>query len=164
MRSAWIVAGLVALIAAGAGVAARRPVVRQPIRFDHAKHIAAGSDCNSCHDGVDDQSFAGLPTLDTCLQCHDQPMSKDPEEKKVRDAAERKVEPAWQRVYRMPAHVYFSHRRHVTLAKVACAVCHGDVAQSHEPQPRPAVDQTMAWCLACHTQRHASTDCIACHR
>ncbi len=164
MRSSWIVAGLVVAIAGGATAAVRRPVVHQPIAFDHAKHMAAGADCTGCHGTVEEQTSAGMPDLDTCMQCHDQPMSKSPEEAKLRVYAGRHEAPAWQRVYREPAHVYFSHRRHVVVAKVACGTCHGAIAKATEPPPRPAVNQTMAWCLQCHEQRHATTDCIACHK
>ena len=164
MRSSWIVAGLVVLIAGGAAAASRRPAVRQPIAFNHAKHIAAGLDCTGCHGTVEEQAFASMPTLDTCMDCHEEPMSKSPEEKKVRAFAARHEEPPWQRVYRMPVHVFFSHRRHVVVGKVACATCHGDIAKATEPPTRPAVDQKMAWCLECHEKRHASTDCIACHK
>ncbi len=164
MRSSWIVTALVLLIAGGAAVAARPAAVRQPIAFNHAKHIAAGADCTGCHETVGEQSFAGLPTLDTCMQCHEDSMSKDPEEKKVRAYAARHEEPPWQRVYREPAHVFFSHRRHVVVAKVACRLCHGDMAKATEPPARPFVNQKMAWCLQCHEQRHASTDCISCHK
>lgn len=162
MRSSWIVAGLVVLIAAGAAVAARTPAVHQPIRFNHAKHVAAGVDCDGCHATVSEQAFAGMPTLDTCMQCHDD--AKTPEEKKLKAFEAAHAEPAWQRVYRMPAHVYFSHRRHVALGKVQCAVCHGSVDKATEPPARPAVKQTMTWCIACHEERRASIDCIACHR
>jgi len=164
MRSAWIVVGLVVAIAGGAAAAARRPAVRQPIAFNHAKHIAAGADCTGCHGTVEEQAFAGLPDLDTCMQCHDEPMSKSPEEKKLRVFAARKQDPPWQRVYQEPPHVYFSHRRHVVVGKVPCATCHGDMTKATEPPTRPAVNQKMAWCLECHQQRHASTDCIACHK
>lgn len=163
MRSSWIVAGLVVLIAAGAAVASRRPAVEQPIRFNHAKHVAAGVDCDGCHATAGEQTFAGMPTLDTCEQCHDE-KPKTAEEKKLAAFALAKVEPAWRRVYRMPGHVFFSHRRHVTVGKVRCAECHGAIEKATEPQTRPAVKQTMDWCMACHEERHASLDCIACHR
>ena len=163
MRSSWIVAGLVMLIAAGAAVAARRPVVRQPIQFNHAKHVAAGVDCDGCHATVAEQSFAGMPDLDTCLQCHDD-APKTPDEKKLKAFEAAHTQPVWQRVYRMPGHVFFSHRRHVKVGKVACATCHGAVEKATAPPARPAVSQTMAWCMACHRERHASVDCIACHR
>ncbi len=163
MRSSWVVAGLVVLIAAGAAVASHRPAVRQPIQFNHAKHVAAGVDCDGCHASVSEQAFAGMPTLDTCLQCHDE-APKTAEEKKLKAFADAHTEPAWQRVYRMPAHVFFSHRRHVTVGKVKCASCHGAMEKAVEPPEGPAVKQSMAWCMSCHEERHASLDCIACHR
>jgi hypothetical protein len=165
MKSSWIVAGLALVIAGGGYLAARpRPAVHQPIRFNHAAHVLAGVDCDGCHATVKEQAFASLPKLEDCMQCHDQPLTKDPEEKKLKAYEAAHAEPAWQRIYRMPAHVYFSHRRHVVLAKVECAVCHGAMDKAKEPPVRPAVEQTMTWCTACHQKRHASIDCIACHR
>ncbi len=165
MRSSWIVAGLVLLVAAGGFVAAHaRPALRQPIRFSHKAHVAAGVDCDGCHASVAEQAFAGMPKLDGCMDCHDQPLTKNPEEKKLKQYQAAHAEPPWLRVYQEPAHVFFSHRRHVALAKVPCATCHGAMQKATEPPVRPAVEQSMAWCIACHQQRHASVDCIACHR
>ena len=165
MKSSWIVAGLVVLVAGGGFVAAHpRPVVRQPIRFNHKAHVAAGVDCDGCHATAAEQAFAGMPTLETCMDCHDQPLTKDPEEKRLKAYQAAKTDPPWVRIYTEPAHVFFSHRRHVQLAKVPCATCHGPMPQATEPPLVPAVKQSMTWCLECHRQRHASIDCIACHR
>ncbi len=165
MRSSWIVAGLVLLVATGGFVAAHaRPVAKQPIRFSHKAHVAAGVDCDGCHATVSEQAFAGMPTLETCMDCHDQPLTKDPEEKKLKAYQAANADPSWVRIYTMPAHVFFSHRRHVLLGKVPCASCHGAMQKASQPPVTPAVEQSMKWCIACHQQRHASIDCIACHR
>ena len=78
--------------------------------------------------------------------------------------AEKGEEIPWQRVYRMPGHVFFSHQRHVTLAKVQCPICHGAIEKAVTPPTRPAVNQEMDWCIACHESRQVSVDCNACHR
>jgi hypothetical protein len=70
----------------------------------------------------------------------------------------------WRRIYDLPDHVYFSHRRHVTVARIECAECHGDVPNLTRPASYPLVDHTMDWCTGCHVARGASTDCIHCHR
>jgi c(7)-type cytochrome triheme protein len=77
---------------------------------------------------------------------------------------DQKKEVPWVRIYRLPDHVYFSHRRHVGAGKLRCQTCHGQVQQFTEPAPRPVVEPTMDNCIDCHRQKKASVDCNACHR
>jgi len=70
----------------------------------------------------------------------------------------------WEQVYAEPDYVFFPHRRHIAVAKLACAECHGDVRNMTEPVLRPVVNQSMNWCMNCHQQKRASVDCIACHK
>lgn len=164
-RGIWIVVTLVILVAGGVMVAHRlEPGVRQPIQFNHAKHKAQGLQCSACHQHVEEQAFAGLPRVETCMLCHSVPQTKSAEEEKVRQFAEKDKNIHWQRLYRMPGDVFFSHRRHVILAKVECQTCHGAIGEAMAPPGRPAVNQSMEWCLACHEKRQASLDCNACHR
>ena len=69
---------------------------------------------------------------------------------------------AWQRVYgwNEEAHVRFNHEPHIR-AEVACATCHGDVAQMADA--KRVVEHTMGFCVACHEARHVSNDCLTCH-
>lgn len=141
-----------------------RPPVTQPIAFNHKKHaVELSLPCTTCHQSVEGQTFAGLPQTATCLMCHAAPLSKNPEEEKIRQfAAEKEVIP-WQRIYRTPPDVFFSHRRHVAVGKVECATCHGKMAEQMVPPSRPLVKQTMTWCINCHQERKVSVDCNACH-
>jgi hypothetical protein len=67
----------------------------------------------------------------------------------------------WPRIFALPDFVYFTHRAHVG-AGVACAACHGDVAaEAAVAQEQPF---TMGRCLSCHDQRHATRDCLGCHK
>ena len=91
-------------------------------------------------------------------------ITESPEEEKIRQYAAKGMEIPWQRVYRVPSHVYFSHRRHVTLGGLDCAACHGDVKGSSVPVTRPAVVLDMKACMDCHQKRQASNDCDGCHR
>lgn len=139
--------------------------VSQPIRFNHKKHAGElNLPCATCHQTVERQTFASLPQVETCLGCHTAPLTQNPEEEKIRKFAAKKEKIAWKRIYRMPGHVFFSHRRHVSLAKVECATCHGKMAELTEPPTRPLVQQTMSWCIACHQEKRASVDCNACHK
>lgn len=43
------------------------------IKFDHAQHIEAGSECNACHANVPTKTVAtrdDFPTMDRCIACH----------------------------------------------------------------------------------------------
>jgi hypothetical protein len=59
------------------------------------------------------------------------------------------------------AMIHFDHGAH-TRAEVKCETCHGDVGQM--TLARRVVDTAdMAWCIDCHLEREASTDCVTCH-
>jgi len=148
------------------------PEVVQPIAFDHHRHVAgkSGIACTSCHDTVDKETFAGLPQVDTCMSCHKiikrmspAKLALKPELSKLKEFVSAGWIP-WNRVYSQPDYVFFSHRRHVVVAKLDCANCHGDMGSLSSPPIRPAVDQSMDWCMNCHQQRQASTDCVSCHK
>jgi hypothetical protein len=138
--------------------------VQQPIRYNHKKHVAMGLDCSGCHKYVMTASFAGLPTVDDCMTCHQAPVSESPEAKKIARFAKDPGGIPWRQVYSVPTHVFFSHRRHAQLAKIGCEVCHGDMKNRTEPVERPVRKMTMAWCMNCHKRHGASLDCVACHK
>ena len=136
----------------------------QPIAFNHAKHIENGMTCTDCHLGVESQAKATLPTLATCLSCHESALTQSAEEEKIRRLASAGRELAWIQITRMPAHVYFSHRRHVQLAKLECATCHGPMEKATQPPRKSFRLLNMEACIKCHQQRQARTDCNDCHR
>ena len=153
------------LMAAVLCLACDTSAVRQPLEFSHRAHVGGnGLACDVCHESFATSVSAGMPTTETCMTCHQAPMSDSAEEEKVREFANRGEEIPWRRIYRLPGHAYFSHRRHVTLAGLDCRECHGDVADSPVPQARPAVALTMTRCTGCHERLAASNDCDACHR
>ena len=138
----------------------------QPIAYNHKVHIdSAGLHCTDCHVHAGDMASASIPSLEVCQNCHStEPISKSPEELKVlKYIAERKEIP-WLRIYKVPDHVYFSHRRHVTGGKLECSACHGNVAEQTKPVSAPFLPVTMENCIDCHKQRKVSNDCLACHR
>ena len=57
-------------------------------------------------------------------------------------------------------HVRVNHAPHIR-AKVDCATCHGDL--SAQTVARRVVDHTMGFCVTCHNERKAPTDCLTCH-
>lgn len=138
----------------------------QPINYNHKVHIEqAGLNCTDCHIYAETSASASLPTLETCQTCHnDAPLTESPEEKKVLKYVTDKLEIPWVRIYTVPDHVYFSHRRHVVRGKLECSACHGLMAELTVAVSFPARPVTMDNCLQCHKQMNASTDCLACHR
>jgi c(7)-type cytochrome triheme protein len=163
-----------AVVVGGTAFAALRmgapaPAIRQPIPFNHHKHVVEEEGpklaCTECHPGATTAANAGLPSLDRCLQCHMKPQSKRPEERIVRELAAKGGPFEWIQVTRNAGHVYFSHRAHITLGKLECATCHGDVASWTEPPARPELRlEDMQACLNCHRERGAQTSCRTCHR
>ena len=91
---------------------------------------------------------AAFPKAAQCTVCHNGAEWKAPEIPS-------------QRVYQQRDFVVFSHARHVTAGKVACATCHGEVAQADVVTL--AVEHTMKNCMACHKERAASNACNVCH-
>ncbi len=139
-----------------------RPKPVQPVAYSHQIHLAKGMACVVCHTGVDQGPEATIPGAKFCMTCHQVIASDRPEIRKIAAYAARGEEIPWQRVYGYTpyASVKFNHAPHVR-AKVACASCHGDMTQQTVAQR--AVNLTMGYCLDCHRQRKASTDCLACH-
>jgi hypothetical protein len=156
-----VVAALAAWVLA---TRATPPAVIQPIAFNHQKHLAVGLTCDSCHQYYEQHAVAGLPRTELCMGCHAAPLTESPEEEKVRSYGERGHEIPWIKIHVLPDHSFFSHRRHVALGKLDCVVCHGDMARRTTPVTAPAVKLTMDWCVGCHTRRHVTSDCNACHR
>lgn len=154
---------LATLLAAAIGACESAPPVVQPIRFNHQAHTSKGLSCMFCHRHVKTASFAGIPDITVCATCHRGAITRNPDGEKVRQHVLQRKNIAWRRIYRLPTYVYFSHRRHVALGAIECASCHGSIKDSASPQTRPAVALTMDQCVACHEQRHADTDCYACH-
>ncbi len=156
---------LALLVGVGAFLSmAREPEIKQPIAFSHKKHVEKGVPCATCHQTVEKAAHAGLPSLEVCLMCHSAPMTKSPEEGKIREYAKRGKEIRWAKVYKLPDTVYYSHRRHVGIGRLECKICHGGIGESSAPPTRPVVSLKMDWCLGCHRERKVETDCNVCHR
>lgn len=157
---------LVTLLAWNAGCARTDAAApEQPIRFNHRLHVEQGLGCDTCHVSVQKAAWSGLPTVDICLACHAQPMTDRPEEKKIAAYAASGKALRWVRIYDyLPGDVVFSHKVHVVYGKLDCATCHGNIAASETPPVKPAVQHTMASCVACHVRTATTRDCLACHK
>jgi hypothetical protein len=142
--------------------------VEQPIEFDHRHHARDdGIDCVYCHQTVETEAFAGIPSTERCMGCHGQVWPDSPETAPLRASWMSKQPIHWKRVNALPGYVYFHHGVHVS-AGIKCAECHGHV----EDMPRVirVHDLSMKFCLDCHRKKQGSraitylTTCTTCHR
>jgi hypothetical protein len=132
----------------------------QPIPFSHRQH--AGDlklDCRFCHFNAERGKHAGVPPMSVCMSCHGVIASDKPAIRQLADIAATGSYTAadgslreggvvhWNRVHKLPDHVYFDHSAHVA-ANVACQTCHGPVEKM--VVMRQHSDLTMRWCLDCH--------------
>lgn len=139
--------------------------VLQPIAYNHKKHIEdAGLGCFDCHDRVLKHQKATIPNIDFCKGCHEDPMTDSKEEEKLVGFIKKQQPIPWVQVHRVPDYAYFSHARHVSLGKIACQDCHGDVNHMTLPFTKPHTPITMKFCTGCHDKKGVTTDCASCHR
>jgi hypothetical protein len=140
------------------------PSVRQPIAFNHRKHVEeVGLACSTCHEYYEKEAFSGLPTADACGACHSEPQGKTAEEAALVKLLASGAPLDWKPLFRQPPHVFYSHRRHVVSGKIECGVCHGTIAKSTVP-PSSVKRLQMQDCIDCHERRGVSTACTTCHR
>jgi len=182
-RAILISAVVIAILALGYWVDWGVSGVKQPVEFPHKTHIAQNIPCTGCHQGAEKDLVAGRPPTALCLACHASSDSKNPEIEKLKAFGDNGQEIPWRRVWRLPPHVFFSHRVHITVAKLACQSCHGPMETLDRPPPRPLKTLTMDECIACHLKAksagvrqvkvmhpaHVSSkqlvnDCNVCHR
>lgn len=137
--------------------------LRQPIPFSH--HVHAGTyhiPCLYCHAYARRSDFAGVPPVQRCLGCHSAYNWQSVDRVTRPWAANGKspLEIRWNRVFKLPDFVRFSHRIHVH-AGVSCQECHGPIQRMDRVEPATVIN--MGFCIRCHTQRHVTRDCFVCH-
>lgn len=146
----------------------------QPIAFNHRLHLerVQGIECQHCHQFVTSETYAGLPSRFICFDCHDPEPDEDDTEADLRKPrfatlmafVNSEGDIPWHRVTSTREDVFFSHRRHVTVAKLDCRTCHPNMPDRTSPPTRGPIQMAMATCIRCHEESNASVDCIACHR
>jgi len=137
----------------------------QPIRFNHKLHAGQlGIQCEYCHTGVEKAKNASIPSLSTCMNCHDAvtsgPQYGTKEIAKIykyldynpdtRTYGNHPTPVQWVRIHNLPDHVFFSHAQHVNAGKLACENCHGRVQEMERVQQVATLE--MGWCINCHRQ------------
>lgn len=136
----------------------------QPIAYNHKLHIEQGLGCLDCHIFAEDRASATLPSLDVCSECHsDEPMTDSEEELVLIRYIENEEEIPWKKIYSVPQHVYFSHRRHVIIGEMDCETCHGNVVEKTSPITEPFLEMNMKKCMECHKENKVTNDCLSCH-
>jgi hypothetical protein len=138
------------------------PPPSQPVPFSHKVHAGVNRiGCQMCHAYAAHSPVAGIPSMARCFGCHKFVARNDKRvQVVVEDYRDGKVL-EWNRVYRLPDHVYFTHERHIA-AGLRCQTCHGPVETMDVI--RQASPLTMGWCVDCHRLRGAPTDCLTCHK
>lgn len=109
----------------------------QPVDFNHALHNEqVDNGCESCHIFREDGSFAGVPKLAQCADCHQEVQGDSPDEKTfVEEYVLKEKEVPWLIYSKQPDCVFFSHAAHVKKAKMECAICHGGIGGSTSLKP-----------------------------
>ena len=154
-------------------------LIEQPIAYSHIMHAGTLQiDCEYCHFNARRSIHAGVPSTETCMNCHKMVDSTGrPELEKLKGYWERQEEIPWVKVHDLPDYVYFSHKRHVK-AGVTCQECHGQVQDTMTVAQRVS-PLNMGWCLECHKthpsvnenygaqaelRRAEMKDCYTCHK
>ena len=166
LRSLLLLASMPLLGALAVLVAVRRgPTVPQPVAFNHLKHTSdLELACDFCHKYVRSGAHAGLPDAGTCSMCHRAPQGDSDEAARVTELLEAGDPLRFNKLFRLPDHVFYTHRRHVGIAELECANCHGAIAETERPPERALVRVSMDSCMDCHRERGETLDCNACHR
>lgn len=125
----------------------------QPVWFSHEVHSGQNQiDCEYCHFTANKSMYAGIPPVETCMNCHNQvkegKQTGTLEIAKIFDAFEKNRPIEWVKVYNLPDHVYFNHAQHVNIGKMECEDCHGEVEKMDRIIQES--DLSMGWCVDCH--------------
>jgi cytochrome c2 len=133
---------------------------KQPIAFSHKIHAGQYEiDCKYCHTGVLKGKNANIPSLNICMNCHNQIKSGTTTGEKeiaILVSAFEKQEPIeWVRVHNLPDLAYFNHAQHVNVGGVECKTCHGPIEEMDVVRQHSLL--TMGWCIDCHRKTSVDT-------
>ena len=166
------------------GAVGSEGTLKQPIEYSHKLHAGKlGIECQYCHFNARRSIHAGVPTTETCMNCHKLVPTEGRSEQAQADLAKLKEhyesgEPIpWVKVHDLPDFVHFTHKRHVQ-GGVECQECHGEIQDDMTVAVRVG-ELTMGWCLNCHEshpkvdenygahaelRRAEMKDCWTCHK
>lgn len=142
----------------------------QPVPYSHAIHVGKlGMDCRTCHNTVEDASFAAIPPTQTCTSCHMPAKTPEGLETGAPGAhqASLNLRPVWEsyysgdpvpwvKVHDLADYAYFNHSAHVNKG-VGCVSCHGRIDKMGGAGTDDSIagvyqvqNLSMGWCLECH--------------
>lgn len=134
---------------------------KQPIAFSHKLHAGTRKiPCLYCHSSAEHSRHATVPSMNVCMNCHTVARTDRPAIKELTALYQADKPVPWIRIHRLPDYVYFSHRWHVAKG-FTCQKCHGPIET--EDEVRQYANLKMGWCIQCHRQNNASTECNTCH-
>lgn len=109
----------------------------QPFDFNHELHNGmVDNGCASCHFFREDGSFAGVPKLAQCRDCHEEVQGGTEDEAIfVNEYVAKNREVPWRIYSEQPPCVFFSHAAHVKMGGMDCVTCHGPIGQSTTLKP-----------------------------
>jgi hypothetical protein len=110
---------------------------KQPFDFNHALHNGlVDNGCQSCHFFREDGSYAGVPKLAQCVDCHGDVQGETEDEAVfVNEYVKQGIEVPWLIYSRQPDCVFFSHAAHVKSGGMDCETCHGPIGESESLKP-----------------------------
>lgn len=125
----------------------------QPIAFSHKIHAGQYEiDCKYCHTGVTKGKNATIPSVNICMNCHNQiksgTITGEAEIGKIVRAYNENKPIEWVRVHNLPDLAYFNHSQHVSVGNIDCETCHGPVQEMDVVRQHSLL--TMGWCIDCH--------------
>ena len=126
---------------------------KQPIAFSHKIHAGQYEiDCKYCHVGVMKGKSATIPSVNICMNCHNQiktgTTTGDGEIAKIVRAFNENKPIEWVRIHNLPDLAYFNHAQHVNVGGIECQTCHGPVEEMDVVRQHSLL--TMGWCIDCH--------------
>lgn len=126
---------------------------KQPIAFSHKIHAGQYEiDCKYCHIGVMKGKSATIPSLNICMNCHNQiktgTNTGEREIGKLVDHYNNKKPIEWVRIHNLPDLAYFNHAQHVNVGGIECQTCHGQIQEMDVVRQHSLL--TMGWCIDCH--------------
>ena len=134
---------------------------KQPIAFSHRIHAGQLEiDCKYCHIGVMKGKSATIPSVNICMNCHNQikegTLTGSGEIAKILEAYEKNEPIQWVRIHNLPDLAYFNHSQHVNVAGVECQTCHGQIQEMDVVHQHALL--TMGWCIDCHRKTEIDTN------
>jgi hypothetical protein len=133
---------------------------KQPIAFSHKIHAGQYEiDCKYCHVGVVKGKNATIPSVNICMNCHNQiksgTLTGEAEIGKILRAYNENKPIEWVRVHNLPDLAYFNHSQHVVVGNIECQTCHGPIQEMDVVRQYSLL--TMGWCLDCHRKTEVNS-------